>query len=158
MDLQLLLDLAAAYDPTRVVVVDSAGVALTTGRLRELASVAAATFRATGASHVAYLGPNAASFPVALLGAGMAGLPFVPLNYRLADAQLAQVIGDHDLVAVAAGDHAARLVALGVPGVLDPSRLLDPEPASPGVTAVIPPAPPRRRRLRSCATGTWPPT
>jgi len=123
MNLQLLLEMATASDPERVAVVDSAGDAVTTSHLYELACGAATAFRATDASHVAYLGPNATSFPVALLGAGLAGLPFVPLNYRLADAQLAQVVAGHDLVAVAAGDHADRLAALGVRRLLDPAAL-----------------------------------
>ena len=152
MNLQLLLEMATASDPERVAVVDSAGDAVTTARLHELARGAAAALRATGASHVAYLGPNATSFPVALLGAGLAGLPFVPLNYRLADAQLAQVVAGHDLVAVAAGDHADRLAALGVRRLLDPAALLAPEPAPDG--GALPPVDPDDIALLLYTSGT----
>ena len=44
------------------------------------------------AGHGAYVGTNGLAFPIGLFGAAAAGVPFVPLNYRLSDTQL------HDLL------------------------------------------------------------
>jgi acyl-CoA synthetase (AMP-forming)/AMP-acid ligase II len=140
MDLGLLLDMATAAGPDRAAIEDDAGRVLTTSRLHELAVDAAVAFRATGASRVAYLGPNETAFPVALFGAALAGLPFVPLNYRLADAQLAHAVADHDLVAVAAGGHASRLAGLGVRALIDPGDLLEsPGPHGPAALPAVGP-------------------
>jgi len=42
--------------------------------------------------HTAFLGLNSPAFPVALFGSALAGVPFVPLNYRLTDEQLAALM------------------------------------------------------------------
>ena len=61
---------------------------------------------------------------MALFGAARAGLPFVPLNYRLADEQLADVASRHELVVVAGGAEATRLRTLGLSRLVDPADLL----------------------------------
>ena len=55
--------------------------------------VQAATLSA--ASALLYVGENDSMVPVALLSAAWAGVPFVPLNYRLEDAQLNGLISQH---------------------------------------------------------------
>jgi len=45
-----------------------------------------------GATGVVYCGTNDASFPIAVFGAAYAGLPFIPLNYRLGDEQLQPLV------------------------------------------------------------------
>ena len=45
-----------------------------------------------GVSHVALLDENSEAAAIALFGAAMAGVPYVPLNYRLADSDLAALL------------------------------------------------------------------
>jgi acyl-CoA synthetase (AMP-forming)/AMP-acid ligase II len=45
-----------------------------------------------GATGVVYCGTNDASFPIAVFGAAYAGLPFIPLNYRLGEEQLQPLV------------------------------------------------------------------
>nr|WP_246325073.1 AMP-binding protein [Petropleomorpha daqingensis] len=97
---------------------------LTASRLRELAVGGAAAVRAAGADAVVYLAVNGPAFPVALFAAAYAGVPLVPVNYRLGADQLAAllarhpralVIGDDALSADAwlalAAEHAGEAVA-----------------------------------------------
>ena len=75
---------------------------------------AAIHFVASGTRHVGYFGLNDDVLPVALFGAAMAGLPFVPLNYRGTDAQLANALSRIDPCLIIAGtDDQARLKACG---------------------------------------------
>jgi acyl-CoA synthetase (AMP-forming)/AMP-acid ligase II len=126
MNLCLLLEMAVAQDPDRVAVSEVDGTSLTTSQLSDLAESAAKIFRATGASHIGYCGVNGRALPVALFGAATASLPFVPLNYRLADEQLRDVASRHDIVIVAGQKDAARLHSLGLMRTIDPSEILDP--------------------------------
>ncbi len=151
MDLGLLLQMAASGDPDRRVVTDGAGRSLTATELVALARAAAATFAASGAEHVGYCGLNGCAFPVALFGAATAGLPFVPLNYRLADDQLAGVLARQQLTVVAAGELAERLRSLGVTDIVAPDALLAPPP---GDVADPPPADPDQVALVLYTSGT----
>ena len=40
-----------------------------------------------------YVGENGLAFPLALFASAAAGIPFLPLNYRLAPEQLAAIVG-----------------------------------------------------------------
>jgi acyl-CoA synthetase (AMP-forming)/AMP-acid ligase II len=126
MDLRVLLDMAVAFDPDRVAVSGVAGERVSTGELDSLARRAAERFLATRRSHVAFFGTNGPAMPVALFGSAIAGVPFVPLNYRLADSQLARVVESHDFVGVASDGGAERLRRLGVQQVIDPDVLCVP--------------------------------
>lgn len=53
---------------------------------------AAAQVRAAGATRLAYLAVNGPAAPVALFGAALAGVPYVPINYRLTDAEIAALL------------------------------------------------------------------
>jgi acyl-CoA synthetase (AMP-forming)/AMP-acid ligase II len=111
MNLLLLLDMAAAGRPDDVAVqVD--GERLTASELLRAAWGVAAMV--PDAQAVAYLGTNTLAVPIALFGAAAAGVPFVPLNYRLGDEQLhvlLDAIGD--AVVVAEGTAAEALAAHG---------------------------------------------
>ncbi|MGD6749626.1 class I adenylate-forming enzyme family protein [Streptomyces sp. BH105] len=67
--------------------------ALSAAELLRLARAAAEGFR--GAEAVLYRAPNHLAYPVALFGCALAGVPFVPLNYRLGAEQLAEIEGRH---------------------------------------------------------------
>ncbi len=53
--------------------------------------------RATDARHVGVMLPTSGAFPIAVLGAWLAGRVPVPLNYLLAEDELEYVIGDSDI-------------------------------------------------------------
>jgi acyl-CoA synthetase (AMP-forming)/AMP-acid ligase II len=93
MNLTMILEMVAASAGDRDVVT-AGGRSLTAARLSELARSAAQRFE--GRSGVLYLGGNHLAFPVALFGAALAGLPFVPLNYRLGQEQLAALKARHE--------------------------------------------------------------
>jgi fatty-acyl-CoA synthase len=87
MQTTLLLDIAADACPDRAALVgmDFAG-------LRARANAAAHWLRESGAENAVFVGLNGNAVPLMLFASGMAGLPFVPVNYRLADADLRKLI------------------------------------------------------------------
>lgn len=73
-----------------------------------------------GAERVGFLGMNSPAFPLTLLAATTAGLPFAPLNYRLTDDALkgvlqqlvpATLVADEDLASRADGVDGLRVVS-----------------------------------------------
>jgi len=94
VDLTLLLTMAADGFGDRVVVGPREG-GLTAARLRALAGGGAAAVRAAGADAVLYLAVNGPAFPVALFAAAYAGVPLVPVNYRLGEDQLTGLLAHH---------------------------------------------------------------
>ena len=111
MNVLLLLDMAASAGGDRVAV-QGGDVRLTYAEL--LAASARAAERFAGADVVAYVGTNDVAFPVALFGAAAAGVPFVPLNYRLSNEQLDDLLGRHGrAVVVATAPIAATLAERG---------------------------------------------
>lgn len=124
MDLELLLTMAASLDESRVAVTGPDDRSLTTGQLQAAATGAAGLLRQAGGLRVDYCGTSGLAFAVALFGAVAARLPFVPLNYRLADAQLGQIVGA-DEVAVASAEQAERLARLGVACVLEAAGFVE---------------------------------
>ncbi|MEV8540787.1 long-chain fatty acid--CoA ligase [Streptomyces sp. NPDC051572] len=74
-------------------VVTANGRSLTASDLLARARAAAHRFR--GHPAVLYLSPSHLVYPVALFGAALAGIPFIPLNYRLGERQLARLLARH---------------------------------------------------------------
>ncbi|WP_405969663.1 long-chain fatty acid--CoA ligase [Streptomyces sp. NBC_00988] len=74
-------------------VVTANGRSLTASDLLARAHAAAHRFR--GHPAVLYLSPSHLAYPVALFGAALAGIPFIPLNYRLGERQLARLLARH---------------------------------------------------------------
>jgi acyl-CoA synthetase (AMP-forming)/AMP-acid ligase II len=112
MNIALLLQMAAEAEPERIGLVCD-GRRWSYGALLNAARGAAAQIIQTGTSHVALLDESSEAAAIALFGAALAGVPYVPLNYRLADADLAallqriapaSVIGDVTRVQRIAGD------------------------------------------------------
>jgi acyl-CoA synthetase (AMP-forming)/AMP-acid ligase II len=91
MNLAILLEMAAEGDPERIVVGDAEG-GLRAGELLTQSIRAAKFFARSQASNIAYFGLNADTIPVALFGAALAGIPFVPLNYRSTDEQISSIL------------------------------------------------------------------
>jgi fatty-acyl-CoA synthase len=65
------------------------GTGLTYAELLERSARAGHSFTEAGTERVSFLDVSSPALPVALFGAAYAGQPFVPLNYRLADGDLA---------------------------------------------------------------------
>ncbi|MFG2780603.1 class I adenylate-forming enzyme family protein [Streptomyces prunicolor] len=74
-------------------VVTANGRSLTASDLLARARAAAQRFR--GHPAVLYLSPSHLAYPVALFGAALAGIPLIPLNYRLGEHQLARLLARH---------------------------------------------------------------
>ena len=91
MNLSTLLEMVAEGSGGRVVLGSRSG-GWTGADLLAAARRAADRFGAIGARHVALVDLNSEAVPVALFGAAMAGLPFVPVNYRLADEQIDSIL------------------------------------------------------------------
>ena len=87
MNLMMLLEMAAGGFGDRVAFGPADG-GLTVEELYKRAGVAAAHFRQTDVEHVAMVDVTSIALPVSLFGAAWAGLPFVPVNYRLPDEEL----------------------------------------------------------------------
>src|SRR5882757_5439463 len=94
MNLTMLLDMAAEGFGDRVVVGPREG-GITAERLRDLARGGAQAVQDTGANALVYLGVNGPAFPVALFAAAYAGVPLVPINYRLSTEQISQLLSNH---------------------------------------------------------------
>ncbi|MET7571074.1 long-chain fatty acid--CoA ligase [Streptomyces sp. NPDC005492] len=91
-------------------VVTANGRSLTASELLARARAAAHRFR--GHRAVLYLSPSHLAYPVALFGAALAGIPFIPLNYRLGDHQLTRLLARHpDAVVLRPADLDALLAA-----------------------------------------------
>ncbi|WP_165189803.1 class I adenylate-forming enzyme family protein [Caulobacter soli] len=92
MNISLILQMAADADPDRIGLVCD-GRRWSYAALQRAALGAARGIRASGASHVALLDESSEAAAIALFGAAIAGVPYVPLNYRLADPDLAALLG-----------------------------------------------------------------
>lgn len=92
MNISLILQMAAEAEPDRVGLVCD-GRRWTYRALLSAAEGAARNIKAGGCAHVALLDESSEAAAIALFGAALAGAPYVPLNYRLADADLAALLG-----------------------------------------------------------------
>jgi acyl-CoA synthetase (AMP-forming)/AMP-acid ligase II len=86
-----LLERAAAVTPDRVAVGGRRG-GLTYAGLVDRGRRVAALLRSDGAERLVTVAQNSPSLPALLFGSGLAGVPFVPVNYRLADEPLRAVL------------------------------------------------------------------
>jgi acyl-CoA synthetase (AMP-forming)/AMP-acid ligase II len=91
MNIATILDMAAEAFGDRVGVV-AGDERWTYAQLREAAWRAAARFQASGAKYVALLDVVSPAAPVAIFGAAYAGIPYVPLNYRLTRPEINELV------------------------------------------------------------------
>lgn len=91
MNIALILQMTADTMPDRIGLVCD-GKRWSYGELYQAAKGAAEIFVDNGCEHVALLDESSAAAPIALFGAALAGIPYVPLNYRLADADLGKLL------------------------------------------------------------------
>ncbi len=111
MNLLLLADMVAAGRADEVVV-QAGAERLTANELLAAAWTAAADV--AGAAALGYVGTNSLAFPIGIFAAAVAGVPFVPLNYRLGDDQLHELLVPlGEVVVVASGAARDALRARG---------------------------------------------
>ncbi len=114
MNISMLLDMVAAAHPDRVVV-GSRVEGLTASDLRERALVQALSIRTSGADSLLFLDVNGPAFPVAMFAAARAGVPLIPLNYRLGREQIDELISRHPkAIGIAGVDHLETFRAAGL--------------------------------------------
>jgi acyl-CoA synthetase (AMP-forming)/AMP-acid ligase II len=91
MNISLILQMAADAEPDRIGLVCD-GQRWSYGALWRAAKGAAESILTSGCSHVALLDESSEAAAIALFGAAISGIPYVPLNYRLADTDLASLL------------------------------------------------------------------
>jgi len=91
MQTSLLLEMAADAMSDRVAIGGADGN-LTYAELAESARGGAAFLAEQPGTKTVFIGLNGTAMPVALFASGIAGKPFTPLNYRLADADLQRLL------------------------------------------------------------------
>jgi long-chain acyl-CoA synthetase len=107
MNLMMLLEMAAQGMGEREAVVCD-GDRFTSGQLYEAAGRISRRVRDSGAAHLSLLDTSSPAVPLALFSAAWAGVPFVPLNYRLTGAEVDALIERVKPVLLVAGDERAR--------------------------------------------------
>jgi acyl-CoA synthetase (AMP-forming)/AMP-acid ligase II len=93
VNLMMLLDMSAQAAPERMAIGPLAD-GFTFGDLHAKAGKAAAWLRARPIDRVVYVAETAPALPVVLFGSSWAGLPFVPISYRLADDRLRALVAN----------------------------------------------------------------
>ncbi|MCA1841876.1 MAG: AMP-binding protein [Actinobacteria bacterium] len=91
MNTGMLLEMAADGMGDRIAV-GSRKDGLTYAALADQARRVASVVAESGAERVVFVAQNSALLPALLFGSGFAGVPFVPVNYRLADEQLCAIL------------------------------------------------------------------
>lgn len=91
MNLTMLLDMVAEGMDDRVLIGDLE-TGLTGAELKKRALVGSGLILSEGSDTVVFLGGNGPVFPVALFAASLAGKPFLPVNFRLSDEQLVEIV------------------------------------------------------------------
>ncbi|MEQ8840161.1 MAG: class I adenylate-forming enzyme family protein [Acidimicrobiales bacterium] len=115
MNLMMLLEMAANGLEDRVAV-GSVDGGITYRQLFEQAGEAAARFRAAPGERVVLCDESSPAVPIALFGAAWAGMPYVPLNYRLPDDDL-RSLAERSAPAIAISDDAGTARLAGIADV-----------------------------------------
>lgn len=135
MSISVLLSTIAEIAPERAAIVDSHG-ALSYGDVHRDAQRLAALAAAERAEAIAFIGTNSAAVPLLLFAAAEAGIPFAPLNYRLADDQLRRQVERLGRVVVFTDDAgAARIAGAGDAVVFDIAAARTPAAVGPTASA-----------------------
>ena len=89
MNIMMLLEMTSGAFPDRVAFTDgSSGQSLTYGQLFEAARTRAASVQASDAQRFVKLDVSNLGTPMSLFTSAWAGVPYVPLNYRLTDDEI----------------------------------------------------------------------
>jgi acyl-CoA synthetase (AMP-forming)/AMP-acid ligase II len=135
VNLSLLLEMAASTLDDRTAVV-SGDVTLSYADLDAAARRVAGVLVERGSEGLVYCGTNDASFPIALFASAYAGVPFIPLNYRLGDEQLAPLVEANAGSLIVAED--GKVVGADPDVTVDRRLLVDPSFAASGEVELPP--------------------
>lgn len=108
MNLSTILDMAAEAFGERIALVDGER-RMSFADVRATAHACAHHLKRSGARRVAMLDINGAAAPIALFAAAYAGLPYVPLNYRLTRGEINELIERIAPAVLIVGDDYAAL-------------------------------------------------
>mgnify|MGYP001376548494 FL=1 len=93
MNIMMLLEMAASGCPERIAFVDpEMDVSISYQELFDAAGNMAAILRGSDAGRLAMLDISNIGIPIGLFASGWAGIPYVPLNYRLTDPEIDSLI------------------------------------------------------------------
>ena len=93
MNVMMLLEMASGAFPDRPAFTDGErGLTYTYGELFEAARLRAGSIQAQGASRMAKLDVSNLGTPLGLFASAWAGVPYVPLNYRLTNEEIAALL------------------------------------------------------------------
>ena len=93
MNFALLLEMAADANPRRKAFKDAlTGESISYFGLYKAAEAKSQVLRESGASHCALLDTANLTVPVALFASAWAGIPYVPINYRLTDDEISALV------------------------------------------------------------------
>src|SRR4051812_17714961 len=93
MSLSLLFDMAASGHADRIALGSRSG-GVSFADLGTRAAGGATIVAQHSPAHVVFIGRNGPAYPQVMFAAAMAGVPFAPLNYRLAKDQLHDLLGE----------------------------------------------------------------
>ncbi len=93
MNLMMLLEMASSGMGERVAV-QNEGQALSYAELFRAAGHAAERLKASGSQRLAVLDVSSLAIPIGVFASAYAGVPFVPLNYRLTGAELERLLAE----------------------------------------------------------------
>jgi acyl-CoA synthetase (AMP-forming)/AMP-acid ligase II len=129
MDVAMLLDMVTQAGGDRVAI-SCGDQHLTYAELHARTARYAAVIQREGVSAVAFLGENSPEAVALFFGCSIAGVSYVPVNYRWTDAQLAEALERIAPVGVVTDERSASRVA-GLEGVVALGSPDDEEPATP---------------------------
>lgn len=87
MNISMLLQMSAQTFPSRIALTYNSEH-YSYKQIYDAAQQAAQVFQYSGCSFIAYLDVNTPAVPIAIFAAAIAGIPYVPLNYRLSKSEL----------------------------------------------------------------------
>ncbi|MEU6140466.1 AMP-binding protein [Streptomyces sp. NPDC047081] len=123
MNIAMLLDMAVAGDPDRVAI-GSRRSGTTCAELRRTAAGVAGVVHRAGARELVFAGVNGPVFPLLLFGAALAGVPLVPVNYRLSAEALTGLLQHTEKPLVVADEPFAEVFTAAGLDVRTPEELL----------------------------------
>ena len=141
MNIAVALEMAAECHPERVAI-RSGGRNVTYGELHRAARAAADKIREAQVQRVGLLDTNGLAAPIALFGAAFAGVPYVPMNYRLTKDEIEALLRRISPALVVVGDafNASLVMPDGIQTVPSETFYRDALVANPS-TLVAPGAP-----------------
>ncbi|NUP30011.1 MAG: long-chain fatty acid--CoA ligase [Nocardia sp.] len=135
MGIEMVLDMAASVHPDRLAM-GRRESGTTYQQLSDLASGGATVLAEHDAAHLVFVGVNGPVLPVLTFASARAGIPLVPLNYRLATDQLRDLVGQLERPLIVADPAYRDKLAGAAPVVstsdefLELARSAEPAPAA----------------------------